>query len=116
MADEIIAQQHGGLVAAKVIDGSALAAQLGFIEDIIVHQRGHVDHLDDGGNDGVSLRELAAGFACQEHEGRAEHLASESADMLDKRIDASKIGFQLDMEKLLDGRQLIGDAIGQRGQ
>ena len=49
MADQVVAQQHGRLVAAEVVDRRALAAKLGLVEHVVVHERGHVDHLDDGG-------------------------------------------------------------------
>jgi hypothetical protein len=55
VADQVIAQQHGGLVAAQVVDRRALAAQLGFVQYIVVNQRRHVDHLDDGGDRDVRV-------------------------------------------------------------
>ena len=56
VADEVIAQHHRRLVAAEVVDCRALAAQLGFVEHVVVDERGHVDHLDDGRQHGVGAR------------------------------------------------------------
>ena len=45
VGNEKIAQKHGGFVAVEVIDRGAPAADFGAVEDVIVYQRGHVDHF-----------------------------------------------------------------------
>src|SRR5690606_11357866 len=55
VGNQVVAQHHGRLVAAEAVDGSAAAAEVGLVEDVVVDQRGHVDHLDDGGDDAVGL-------------------------------------------------------------
>ena len=98
VADQIVAQQDGRLVAAEVIDRSALSPELGFIEHIVVDERGHVDHLDDGGDDGVGVDQFAAGFSGQQDEHGAEHFSAESAHVADERVHAGEVGFQFLME------------------
>lgn len=65
VADEIIAQHHGRLVAAKVVDRRAVAAQLGLVQDVIVDERRHVDHLHHCRQHEMFLADLAAGLAGQ---------------------------------------------------
>ena len=84
VADEVIAQEDGGFVAAKMVDGRAFSAELGFVEDVIVDEGGHVDHFDDGGQDDVGVGELAAGFAGEKKQKGAEHFSAEPADVLDE--------------------------------
>ncbi len=109
MGDEIVAEKDGGLVAAKVIDGGAFSPQLGLVEDIVVDQRGHVNHFDNGGEDGVGISQFAAGFSSQEHEGGPEHFAAEAGDVANEVVDAGEVGGQLLGEELFDGPQLLLD-------
>ena len=50
MRDQVVAQQDGRLIALEVIDGRAAATQLRLVEHVVVNERGHVYHLDNGGD------------------------------------------------------------------
>ena len=91
VADEVIAEEHRRLVPAEVVDGGPLAAKLGFVQHVVVNERGHVDHLDDGRQNDVSVLELSAGLAGEEHEHGAEHFSAESADVPHERVHAGDI-------------------------
>src|SRR5450755_2875686 len=68
VADEIVAEEDGGLVSAEVVDGGAFAAKLGVVENVIVNEGGHVNHLDYRGEDSVGFGKFAGGFAGEEDE------------------------------------------------
>src|SRR6185295_6038826 len=53
--DEVITENDGGFVAVEAVDGLAPAAGVGFVQDIVVDQGGHVDHFADGGDGQVVL-------------------------------------------------------------
>ena len=91
VADQVVAEQHGRLVAAEVVDRRALAAQLGLVQHVVVHERGHVDHLDDG-RDRRRARRSARRTAlpASSTQRRPEHLPAEAADVLDQRVDARR--------------------------
>lgn len=111
VADEIIAQKDGGLVAAKMVDRRALAPKFSLIEHIIVHKRGHVNHLDHSGQDDMSIVDLSAGFAGEKHEHWPEHFAAEPADVFDEGINAWDCAVEFRFEALLDRLKLGFDAI-----
>jgi hypothetical protein len=114
VADEVIAEENGGFVSAEVVDGRAFAAKLGFVEHVIVNERGHVHHLDDGGQYGVRMGGFSAGLSREQHEQGPEHFSAEATDMTDQSVHGSDRALQLGIEKLLNLVQLRLDAIGQR--
>jgi hypothetical protein len=46
---EVVAEQHRDVVAPPRVHGQPAAAQLGLVDDVVVHERGGVDELDDRG-------------------------------------------------------------------
>jgi hypothetical protein len=114
VADEVVAEHHRRLVAAEVVDRGALAPQLRLVEHVVVDERGHVDHLDDGGERDVGVGEPPARAAAQQQQQRAEHLAAEAADVLHQHVDARQVARQFLGEDPVHGAQLVGDAVGQR--
>ena len=45
---EPVARQHRGVVSPEHVRRGPPAAGLGDVDDVVVHQRGRVDHLDHG--------------------------------------------------------------------
>ena len=117
MGDEEIAEEDGGLVAVEMVDGGALAADFGAVEDIIMDEGGHMDHFDDGGEDDMIVGEgvmgVAGGQAGEEHEGGAEHFAAELGDVANEVVDVGEVGGQLAGEKAVDGLELGSDELGE---
>jgi hypothetical protein len=46
--EQVVAQDHRGLVAPQRVDGLPAPADLRVVEHVVVDERRHVDHLDDG--------------------------------------------------------------------
>ena len=76
VGEEEVAQQDAGLVVPAGVDGVFMAADGGFVEHVVVHERGGVDHLDDGGERDVLVAQGADRLAGQQQQGRAEPLAA----------------------------------------
>ena len=116
MADQVIAQQHGGLVAAEVVDRRALAAKLGFVEHVVVHERGHVDHLDDGGERDVRVGQLASPHALPASStsiGRSI-LPRKRLTCLTSVLTQGMSLSKFRVEQSIDGRELRRDASVRR--
>ena len=64
-----------------------MAAHLGFIQHVVVNQRGGVDHLDGSGKRVVSGHDLAASLRGEQEQGRAEPLAAVVLQVLDQRAE-----------------------------
>jgi hypothetical protein len=111
VADEIVAEQDGGFVAAQVVDGRPLAAQLGFVENVVVNERGHVNHLDDGAEDDMGVVEFAAGFAGEQDKRGAEHFPAKARDVLDELVDAGEVAGQFFVESTLDGFKFAANTL-----
>ena len=60
-----------------------MATHGGVVEDIVVDQRGRVDHLDDGAEDGMGGHDLAAGAGGKQEQHGAKTFAAIMADMVD---------------------------------
>ncbi len=56
MREEIVAQEHGRLVAPLGVDRRCMPADHRFVEHVVVHERGGVNHLDHRREHGVVLR------------------------------------------------------------
>ncbi len=46
--EQVVAKQHAGLIVPAGVDRRDMAAGFGIIQDVIMHQRRKVNHLDDG--------------------------------------------------------------------
>ena len=57
VGEEIVTEQDRRLVAPLGVDGGGMAADHGLIEDVVVHERRRVDHLDDGRQNGMCIRQ-----------------------------------------------------------
>ncbi len=119
VGDEVIAEHYCRFVAPEVADGGSPAADLGFIEHIIVNEGGHVYELDDGGDDAVLLGEAAGGWvavggseAGEEHERGAEHFAAIALDVDAKAVDGREIAGELAVEDDRDLFELPCEQIG----
>ena len=105
MADEIVAEHDGCLVALKLVDRHTTATDASFVEDVIVDERRHVHHLDDGGDGALVVVDRdaisAGGHAADNDEHRPKHLAAIAFDVSDQRIDAGEIAEEFDAESAL---------------
>jgi hypothetical protein len=95
--DEVVAEDHGGLVSALAVDGVAAAACVGVVEHVVVDERRHVDHLDDGCDGDQLIRGwlIDGGAGCgarQQDQRGAEHLAAEAFDVLAERLHRGDLG------------------------
>jgi hypothetical protein len=72
-----------------------------------------VNHLDDGGEDGVGVREFAGGFAGEEDEEGAEHFSAEAADVAAEGVDAGEVAGEFSVEAFLDGVEFRADAFAE---
>ena len=89
---EEIPDQHAGLVAPDLVGGVVAAAFRGFIDDIVVQQRGRVDKLDDRRRRDPSLRRAAAGTPGSDHDQRPQALATAVDDVIGDLVDQDDIG------------------------
>lgn len=111
VGEEVVAEEDGGLVSPLGVDGGRVPADDGLVEDVVMHEGGRVDHLDDGGEDGVGWPDAAAGPGREEDEGRSKLLATESGGVVDQLGDEIEPAAQLVSE---DGLGL-GEVGGDRG-
>ncbi len=113
--DEVIAEDDGCFVAPELVDGQTPAACIGAIEDIIVDEGGHVDHLGDGCQGDVVRGQLeligvfGGGESAEEDEGRAEHLAAVAFDVSAQVGDRREFAGELGIEPAFDLDDLIGE-------
>jgi hypothetical protein len=75
-----------------------------------------VNHLDNRREDGVRFGKFAGGFAREEDEEWAEHLAAESGNMFAEGVDAGEFAVEFLVEAYLDGVEFGTDAFAERIQ
>src|SRR2546427_3712508 len=64
------------------VGGLAAAPQLGFVDDVVMQQRGRMNELDDGCEFHVMLAAIAGCTGGKENERRAQPLAASGDDVL----------------------------------
>jgi hypothetical protein len=87
---EPVAGKHAGLVAPGAVGGRPAAAHLGVVDHVVMHQRGGVDHLDDGSQADRGVALGAAGAGAQQHQRRTQALAAAELEVtrdLGDRVD-----------------------------
>ena len=99
----------------------AAAARARLIEHIVVHERGHVDHLADAGGQDVGLAQVArgrsrAGEPAQDHQGGAEHLAPVAFDVGDELRDRGQVAVELLIESSRDAIEVRAHALAHGRQ
>ena len=105
VGDQVVAEHHRHLVAAQVVHAVALATHLGLVEHVVVHERGHVDHLAGGGHDHVPLAHRAERLAAEEHHRGPQHLAAVTLHVAAQRVDRRQVARELALEGLAHFRQ-----------
>ena len=113
VADEVVAEQNGRLVAGPPADGGVATADVGFVQDVVVHECGHVHQLDHGRQRMVLLRDLPARPGGQQQQPRAKHLAPILPDVRAEFVDHGQVGEQLVVENLADFLQIVSDRFVQ---
>ena len=111
MGKEVIAQEDAGFVVPAGIDRIHVPAEGGFVEHVVVDERGGVDHFHRGRQRQVVAMQPAAGLAREEHQGGPQPLSAEANAVFDQVVDEGMLVGEffgdegLDLVKLpLDGR------------
>ena len=109
--EQIVAQQNGRLVAPFGVDRGGVPANHRFVEDVVVHQRGRVDHLDHGRQHGMILRERAASSPRKQHERRPKPLALKIGTVVHQVLHKRESAAELLLKDRLGGSQLGRDRL-----
>ena len=112
VADQVVAEQDRGLVAAQVVDRGPLAPKFRLVQHVVVDERAHVHHLDDrrqGDEVGRERRLRADGLGREQQEHRPEHFPAKAGDVPDEPVDARQVADELLIEDALDLCQLGRD-------
>ena len=114
VGEEGVAEEHSRVGAVGPVGGVATVAGVGTVEDIVVHERGQVDQLDDAGaaNQGVGGRTAGAR---RESEQGTESLARMGEHVADHRTDFWLESEFLRREDFLERREMGFKAKVQRG-
>lgn len=113
MGNQIVAEQNGALVADEAVERGLSPADVGFVEDVVVDQRRHVDHLDDGGEDHVFPANVADRLGREQEQLWAEQLPAILPNLIDQPLDEGQIAAQLVIEGPNDLFEGGGDGTGQ---
>ena len=109
VGEEVVAQQDGGLVAPLGVDRGGMAPDHGLVEDVVVDERGRVNHLDDRRQDRMRGDERAARLAGKQQQRRPQPLAAEVRGVIDELLDEGEPAPQLGREDPLGLLELGGD-------
>ena len=119
MAEEVVAEHDGRLIALQAVHRGALAAHLGLIQDVIVDKGGHVCQFHDDGGIGMGGAEFLPGpggaQAGDQHQGRPQHFAAVAPDVFHQAIDAGQIAGEFRIEPLLDPAEFGGESLPDGG-
>ena len=102
---EAIPEEHGDFVAPIGRQGQLAPADLGLVHDIVVDQRGQVNHLDDDRDGDMLVAGPAEGVGGQSHQGRAQVLALAVEGVIRVGGNFRVEGFDLVRQSPADGFQ-----------
>ena len=104
-----VADQHRRRVAELGVGRGVTAPHVGFVDDIVVQQRGGVDHLDDRGEN-VMVGPSVPGRTCgQQQQGRAQPLAAAGDDVFGDLPDENNLGIEGLAHDAVDGVHVGAD-------
>ena len=66
---QIVAEHHGDIVSMQCVDRGASSTNLRLVEYVVVHKCRHVDHLDNGCQNPVTVVEAVHGVGTRGREG-----------------------------------------------
>src|SRR5690606_6960569 len=90
-------------------------AQVGFVDDVVVQQRGGVDELDDRSQKGVVRTLVAERSRNQQQQHRPHSLAAGRDDVIGHRVDQRHVGRQSGADHPVDLGEVGGDYGKQLG-
>ena len=116
VGEEEVAQEDAGFVVPAGVDGIDVAADGGFVEDVVVDERGGVDHFDDRGERDVVVAECADRLAGQQQQGRAEAFAGQPNAVANDGVGLGVVAVELFLEAGVDAAELGLDAGVEGGE
>ena len=111
-----VADQHAGGIAPHRVGGLAAAAQVGFVDHVVVQQGGGMDELDHG-RELVRIRTAMPERARrQQQQHRPQALAAGADDVLGDLVDQHHVGGQAAPDQRIDRRHVVAGEGLDRGQ
>jgi hypothetical protein len=92
------------------------APQRGFVDHVVVQERGRVDEFDDRGELVARAPRFAERASGQQHERRAQALAAGGDDVLRDRADEGDVRIEASPDDFVDLPQVLGDGGADRFQ
>ena len=111
MHEDVVADKDGEIVAPAIVDGRAAAADLRLVDDVVVHQRGGVNELDDRAVDDVAVALVAQHLRDEQQQGRAEALAAAGQDVIAHVADGRNLRLEVAPQLVLDELQFRRDGL-----
>ncbi len=108
---EVVAQQNGDVAAPPRMHRRLPAAPLRVVDDVVVHQGGGVDELDDRGVEDGELARVARQTRCHQQHGRPNALAPAVLDVSPDLRDEVDLRFDVPVELCLDLLQVFPDRL-----
>ena len=100
--EQVVAQENAGLVIPAGVDRVEMAADRGFVQDVVVDQRGGVDQLGDHRQGGVFGPDSATGRGRQQHQGRPEPLPAQPEAVLHQPVHEGIVAGKLPPQEGFD--------------
>ncbi len=104
---EVVAEQHRDVATPSRVRAQAAPPGLGPVDDVVVHERGGVDELDDRSVQHTPVTGIAAQARGQEQDGRPYALAPAHLDVLAHLRDQLDARLEVAGELVLHPRQLV---------
>ena len=97
-----IADQHAGGIAPQRIRGLASAAQVRFVDDVVVQQGRGVDEFDHGGEQDMFASAIAGRLRRQQYQHRPQAFAAAADDVFGDLVDQHHIRRQALADQCVD--------------
>ena len=95
MADEIVTQEDGCLVAGDVVHRRLSTSLVSLVQHVVMDQRRHMDQFNDGCQRAMDVSHVAGRLRGKEKQRRSEHFPAIRANGVAQIGDERKIAFDL---------------------
>jgi hypothetical protein len=122
MREEEVGHENGDVVAPASVDGGPSTAERGFVDDVVVKERGGVDKFNSGsdadsvriGSRMLRLAGMVEGFCAEESEDGAEFFPRATADVGANVGNKGIVGLEDIVNLLINSGDVVLDVISEK--
>lgn len=107
--EQVIAEEHARFVVPAGVHRGDVASRFGFVEHVVMHESGRVNHFDHGAEHAMCVVDRPGGGSGKQQQHGPQPLAAKVGDVGKDIGDVRILAFELLSKDLLDLPQVVAD-------